>query len=45
MYSYRTRDGFHRFYASVAAGFDYVPTTVTTVPELVECAKSLGWCK
>lgn len=24
-YDYRIQDGFHRFYASVAAGFEYVP--------------------
>ncbi len=44
MYSYRIRDGFHRFYASAAAGFENVPAIITTVPELVEFAKNLGWC-
>jgi hypothetical protein len=24
-YRYRVRDGFHRFYASIAAGFEYLP--------------------
>lgn len=43
-YCYRVRDGFHRFYASVAAGFENVPATIMTVPELVELAKNLGWC-
>ena len=26
-YRYRVRNGFHRFYASIAAGFDYLPGT------------------
>jgi hypothetical protein len=24
----RVRDGFHRFYASIAAGFDYLPAMI-----------------
>lgn len=27
-YGYRVRDGFHRFYASIAAGFDYLPAVI-----------------
>ncbi len=43
-YCYRPCDGFQRFYASAAAGFENVPAIITTVPELVESAKNLGWC-
>jgi hypothetical protein len=43
-YSYRVCDGVHRFYVSIAAGFKKVPATITTVPELVERARNLGWC-
>jgi len=42
-YDYRTMDGFHRFYASVAAGFEYLPADVTTVPELVQFCRDNGW--
>jgi hypothetical protein len=28
-YRYRTRDGHHRFYASVAAGFEYLPGSIS----------------
>jgi hypothetical protein len=28
-YRYRVRDGFHRFYASIAAGFECLPGTIT----------------
>jgi hypothetical protein len=44
-YSYRIRDGFHRFYASVAAGFEYLPARITTVPVLVQDCQDLGWCE
>lgn len=30
-FKYRVVDGFHRFYASIAAGFDFVPTTTRGV--------------
>jgi hypothetical protein len=41
-YPYRVRDGFHRFYASIAAGFEFLPATVTTLAELSERATNLG---
>jgi hypothetical protein len=44
-YSYRIQDGYHRFYASVAAGFLHLPATVSTVPELVQQCRDLGWCQ
>jgi hypothetical protein len=44
-YSYRTQDGFHRFYSSVAAEFEYLPATITTVAELVQSCRDLGWCE
>jgi hypothetical protein len=28
-YQYRVRDGFHRFYASIVAGFESVPAVIT----------------
>jgi hypothetical protein len=28
-YGYRVRDGFHRFYASIAAGFECLPVQIT----------------
>ena len=31
-YLYRVRDGYHRFYASVAAGFDKLPAIITETP-------------
>ncbi len=40
-YSYRTTDGFHRFYASVVARFENVPATITTVSELMDLAEKL----
>ena len=30
-YSYRIIDGYHRFYASIAAGFEFVPATTRRV--------------
>jgi hypothetical protein len=27
-FSYRMRDGFHRFYASIAAGFECLPAVI-----------------
>jgi hypothetical protein len=44
-YSYRVRDGFHRFYASVAAGFEYLPAMITTMPALVKFCQDAGWCE
>jgi hypothetical protein len=44
-YSYRVQDGFHRFYGSVAAGFECLPAKITTVPELVQLCRNLGWCE
>jgi hypothetical protein len=44
-YGYRALDGFHRFYASVAAGFELLPALVTTVPELVQFCRDVGWCE
>jgi hypothetical protein len=41
-YGYRIQDGFHRFYASVAVGFECLPATITTVPELVQLSRDLG---
>ncbi len=29
LYRYRVRDGFHRFYASVAAGFECLPAVIS----------------
>jgi hypothetical protein len=40
-YRYRVRDGFHRFYASIAAGFEFLPATVNTLEELSELATDL----
>jgi hypothetical protein len=28
-YRYRVRNGFHRFYASIAAGFEYLPAVIS----------------
>ena len=44
-YNYRIQDGFHRFYASVAAGFECLPALITTVPELVKFCQDAGWCE
>jgi hypothetical protein len=41
-YRYRVRDGVHRFYASVAAGFECLPATIVTLAELSALSKSLG---
>ena len=30
-YAYRVRDGFHRFYASIAAGFRCIPANITEI--------------
>jgi hypothetical protein len=42
-YRYRVRDGFHRFYASVAAGFGFLPATVVSMDDLLALSKELGW--
>jgi hypothetical protein len=41
-YRYCIRDGFHRYYASIAAGFTCLPATVATLEELLEQSKNLG---
>jgi hypothetical protein len=41
-YRYRVRDGFHRFYASILAGFEFLPATIITLAELSEISKNLG---
>jgi hypothetical protein len=43
-YNYRTRDGYHRFYASVAAGFEFLPAEVSEVSDLVKFCRDVGWC-
>src|SRR5258708_5798374 len=40
-YRYRVRDGVHRFYGSIAAGFECLPATVVTVAKLHEISKNL----
>jgi hypothetical protein len=44
-YGYRVQDGFHRFYGSIAAGFECLPALITTVPDLVQFCQTLGWCE
>jgi len=41
-YRYRVRNGVHRFYASIAAGFECLPATITTLAELSELSRKLG---
>ncbi len=42
-YRYCIRNGFHRFYASIAAGFECLPATVESLEHVFETSKSLGW--
>jgi hypothetical protein len=42
-YRYRVRDGLHRFYGSIAAGFESLPATIVTAAELQKLSKNLGW--
>ena len=42
-YRYSVRDGFHRFYASIIAGFTYLPASIEALSEVLERSKSLGW--
>jgi hypothetical protein len=41
-YRYRVRDGVHRFYASIAVGFECLPATIVTLAELSALSKKLG---
>jgi hypothetical protein len=42
-YRYRVRDGVHRFYASIVAGFECLPATIKSLAELLELSRNLGW--
>lgn len=42
-YTHCIRDGYHRFYASVIAGFECLPVTSATLDELIAESKRLGW--
>jgi hypothetical protein len=42
-YRYCIRDGFHRYYGSILAGFSHLPATVDTLDELLEQSQKLGW--
>ena len=41
-YRYCVRDGFHRYYASIAAGFTCLPASIVTLEELFEQSRNLG---
>jgi hypothetical protein len=42
-YRFRVRDGLHRFYGSIAAGFECLPATIVSAAKLRELSKNLGW--
>lgn len=44
-YRYVVRDGFHRFYASIIAGFSHLPANIEALDEVLERSKNLGWRK
>jgi hypothetical protein len=41
-YRYCIRDGFHRYYGSIIAGFSHLPTVVETLDELLDQSFTLG---
>jgi hypothetical protein len=41
-YRYSVRDGFHRFYASIIAGFTELPASIQTLSEVLEQSRSFG---
>jgi hypothetical protein len=41
-YRYCIRDGFHRYYGSILAGFSHLPTTVDTLDELLDQSLQAG---
>jgi len=42
-YRYCVRDGYHRFYASMVAGFECLPTSIETLGEVLQQSRNLGW--
>jgi hypothetical protein len=42
-YQYIVRDGFHRFYASVAARFTCLPSSIDTLTDAFELSRNLGY--
>jgi hypothetical protein len=42
-YRYSVRDGFHRFYASIIAGFTHLPANIETLAEVLQQSQNLGW--
>lgn len=41
-YRYFVRDGFHRFYASIIAGFTFLPASIETLAAVLQQSQSLG---
>jgi hypothetical protein len=37
------RDGFHRFHASIIAGFECLPVASTTLAEAIQESRNLGY--
>ena len=42
-YRYSVRDGFHRFYASIIAGFSELPAKIETLADVLRQSHELGW--
>jgi hypothetical protein len=42
-YRYSIRNGFHRFYASVIAGFSHLPASIETLAEVLQQSRDMGW--
>jgi hypothetical protein len=42
-YRYSVRDGYHRFYASIIAGFSHLPASIETLAEILQQSHDLGW--
>jgi hypothetical protein len=41
-YRYFVRDGFHRFHASIIAGFTFLPASIDTLAAVLQQSQSLG---
>lgn len=41
-HQYFVRDGFHRYYGSIMAGFSYLPVSVITLGGMLEQSRNLG---